>query len=142
MQCFKKSFIKSLIIISLFYRMNVFSKFTADFPDPPILAFLSQMSANDRLAAHQVCPSWFHRAREVNQTILPSLTIVVGDYTSPFEPMDDCLNLETLHAKSSVKLLYSLEKDNPNEVNTLFPFFPPMKRRGRQKIGRPSVVSM
>ncbi len=108
--------------------MNVFSKLSADFPDLPILAFLSQMSANDRLAAHQVCPSWFHRAREVNQTILPSLTIVVGDYTSPFEPMDDCLNLETLHAKSSVKLLYSLEKDNPNEVNTLFSFFPPPHR--------------
>ena len=95
-------------MISLFYRMNLFSKLSADFPDLPILAFLSQMSANDRLAAHRVCPSWFHRTRKVNLTILPSLTIVVGDYTSPFESMDDCLNLETLHAKSSVKLLYSL----------------------------------
>ncbi len=102
--------------------MNAFSKLTVDLPDLPILAFLSQMSANDRLAAHQVCPSWFHRAREVNQTILPSLTIVVGD--SQLKSIDDYLNLETLHEKDSVKLLYSLEKDSQSQVSTLFPSIP------------------
>ncbi|KAH9401744.1 hypothetical protein TYRP_017149 [Tyrophagus putrescentiae] len=59
--------------------MAVLSRFASDdLPDLPLLALMSQMSANDRLAAYQVCPRWGHRVLEVNKTLkVSSLTIAV-----------------------------------------------------------------
>ncbi len=47
----------------------------ADLPELCLLAIVSQMSLVDRINAHQTCPQWYHRVREINQTTVRSLTI-------------------------------------------------------------------
>ncbi len=54
------------------------SKHQPDLPQLCSLAIFSQMSLHDRISAHQVCPEWYHRVREVNQTTVRPLTITVG----------------------------------------------------------------
>ncbi len=55
------------------------SKHQRDLPQLCSLAIISQMSLLDRISAHQVCPEWYHRVREVNQSTVRPLTITVGD---------------------------------------------------------------
>ncbi|KAH9404917.1 hypothetical protein TYRP_000751 [Tyrophagus putrescentiae] len=62
------------------------SKHQRDLPQLCSLAIFSQMSLLDRISAHQVCPEWYHRVREVNQTTVRSLTITVeNDYLHDYE---------------------------------------------------------
>ncbi len=56
----------------------------ADLPELCLLAIVSQMSLVDRINAHQTCPQWYHRVREINQTIVKSLTIA-----SPYTLLND-----------------------------------------------------
>ncbi len=57
------------------------SKHQRDLPQLCSLAIFSQMDLRDRISAYQVCPEWYHRVREVNQTTVPSLTITVGGHS-------------------------------------------------------------
>ncbi|KAH9389536.1 hypothetical protein TYRP_023186, partial [Tyrophagus putrescentiae] len=88
-------------------------------PDLPLLALMSQMSANDRLAAYQVCPRWGHRVLEVNKTLkVSSLTIAVNGAHSPNDiHSPDPLGSEanethaTANEQGNLQLLTSLKED-------------------------------
>ncbi|KAH9408131.1 hypothetical protein TYRP_011791 [Tyrophagus putrescentiae] len=54
-----------------------------ELPDLCLLALFSQMTTLDLLHAHQVCPQWYHRVRELNAATTTSLTIaIVADNSS------------------------------------------------------------
>ncbi|KAH9393146.1 hypothetical protein TYRP_006258 [Tyrophagus putrescentiae] len=100
--------------------MAVLSRFASDnLPDLPLLALMSQMSANDRLAAYQVCPRWGHRVLEVNKTLkVSSLTIAVNGAHSPNDiHSPDPLGSEanethaTANEQGNLQLLTSLKED-------------------------------
>ncbi len=105
--------------------MAVLSRFASDdLPDLPLLALMSQMSANDRLAAYQVCPRWGHRVLEVNKTLkVSSLTIaVMNGAHSPndihhLDPLGSEANETHANAneQGNLQLLTSLKEEEEEE---------------------------
>ena len=104
--------------------MAVLSRFASDdLPDLPLLALMSQMSANDRLSSYQVCPRWGHRVLEVNKTLKVSfLTIAVIGAHSPndihhLDPLGSEANETHANAneQGNLQLLTSLKEDEEEE---------------------------
>ncbi|KAH9391451.1 hypothetical protein TYRP_007058 [Tyrophagus putrescentiae] len=83
-------------------RMSSLSKYSRDLPDLCLLAVVSQMTAEDRINAHRVCPQWCHRVREVNRVTVPSLTIAVAYCASDAELFINYLDVGNI---ASVRLL-------------------------------------
>ena len=103
--------------------MAVLSKLTSDLPDLAILAIISQMNLEDRLNAHQVCPSWCYRVREVNRVTVPWLIILVSSQPLNCPKLDHYLNLGTLaNEHKSAKLLTRFAQEEPKN-NSPLPFF-------------------
>ncbi len=71
------------------FRMSLSKHQPPDFPELCVLAIISQMSLVDRISARQVCPEWYHRVKETNQTTVQSLAITVKNE-------DEVVNFEHL----------------------------------------------
>lgn len=113
--------------------MAVLSKLSSDLPDLPLLAIISQMTLEDRVSAHQVCPRWCHRVQEVNRVTVPSLTIVTCRFGLSWHSLDYHLNLGSIASEPSVQLLTSIEKEEEEgkpqiKHNSPQPLFPPFCR--------------
>ena len=100
--------------------MAVLSKFASDnLPDLPLHALMSQMSANDRLAAYQVCPRWGHQVLEVNKTLkVSSLTVHICP--NDIHYLDRCCTeASKIHTKAdeqgNLQLLTSLKKEKEED---------------------------
>ena len=90
----------------------------ADLPELCLLAIISQMSLVDRINAHQTCPQWYHRVREINQTTVRSLTIA-SSFMS-LRGFENCLNEKyILNNDFSFLCLYLVA--NPSKCQPEFP---------------------
>ncbi|KAH9401903.1 hypothetical protein TYRP_017320 [Tyrophagus putrescentiae] len=84
--------------------MTTLSKLSGNnLPDICLLALISQMTLEDRLSAHQVCPAWYHRAREVNMKICRSLTIIVNSLTPIQTCFSQYLNCDVFSSETSLR---------------------------------------
>lgn len=109
--------------------MNALSKLNSDQLNRSLQAIFSQMSANDRLAAHQVCPYWQHQVQEVNKAIGQSLIVSPGASSPIHQYLDRYFNMSTLANEPSVKLLSSgLENETDGQEDSSLLFFPPALR--------------
>ncbi|KAH9408514.1 hypothetical protein TYRP_012190 [Tyrophagus putrescentiae] len=109
--------------------MNALSKLNSDQLNRSLQAIFSQMSANDRLAAHQVCPHWQHQVQEVNKAIGQWLIVSPGASSPIHQYLDRYFNMSTLANEPSVKLLSSgLENETDGQEDSSLLFFPPALR--------------
>ena len=65
------------------------------------------MTALDRLSAHQVCPQWYHRVRELNTATTTSLTIAIVDYTESSGGKKWLENIQRIINKSSIGWVFA-----------------------------------